>query len=636
MLVENKYKRRIRWFWAICLSFVSVSCVNHIAGGLEEGSVPIAFSVKIQGGDTRIVDNAFESGDEAGLFAVSGGGDMAGERYIDNLRLVHDGEESMIPEREIFYPDGENLLDMYCYYPYQKAGMESGMSKMKVRVLPDQHDEKELSASDFLVAEALQIAGSPDPVELNFKHRFCKIRLVLVPSAEESVDELLEADPHIVASGFCTEAEYDFPTGTFGGLSSPVDIVPYGNWKKRDGCLVGKEFIAIPQANTNGSQMFTMDWNGKIYVCPMPEIEMKSNVVCEININAFQSTSHTLDGAIGSITDWGETQQGESDTQVSLASVKTAVLSFESSKVYRIYRNGTAVAEVCKEYLLSEEQGLDAQALVAYPVHDDLADLTHGVVLQLMGAEGPVHGGSIEWATEGDSFVYTSGARQPVTEFYINGSDSICLDAPEDIACINISSYQLRDIRNGELETYPIVKVGTQYWMGEDLRAKGYGRSNRKLEKIVSLGQAGYLVNRECYFYTGEALLAGEMAPYGWRIPTKQDWERLAAYVGQSAARLKEGTWKGFTDSDTVCPSTNETGLAILPNGLYSLNEDGKLIFYNWQLSAAYWIGGESPCTLTEESVMLKGNSNELGFAGNRPKGEKSCYAGLSIRCVME
>ena len=233
------------------------------------------------------------------------------------------------------------------------------------------------------------------------------------------------------------------------------------------------------------------------------------------------------------------------------------------------------------------------------------------------------------------STVYDLTNENTIKELYIDSSGNICLDKPENVANINVSCYTLRDIRGGELQTYSIVKVGGQYWLGEDLRASRYSKSDVSLALIAQLGYAGYLKNKNCYFYTGEALLAGELAPYGWRIPARQDWDRLVNYVGQDVSRLKAGTWKGFTDSDMVSPVTNDTGLGVFPNGLYIFDGEGNTAHYNWQTTAAYWIGGDEPCTLTEESIMMKGNSNEVSFGGNHPKGEE-CYAGLAIRCIKK
>lgn len=635
-------KSRQTWTLAALIAATMTSCVNHIDDEIQIGTIPIRFSVEVQKATTKIADNNFENGDEAGLFAMLSSQGIDQQRYIDNLRLVCDGKTTMIPEREIFYPEGESTLDIFSYYPYQKSGIEPGKSQLTVYTQADQSEHNLFSTSDFLTAEAPQTSSSPDPVVLNFEHRFTKIKLKLTPTEGESLSDLLNSNPKIIASGFYTEAKYDFLTGTFSELATPADIIPYGEWEKDDDCLTGKEFIVIPQENTDGKQSFTMEWNGKIYVCPMPSLEMESDVVCEININAFQSTSHTLSGAVSSIKEWGSTQKGESDTDVNLSSVKIAALSFEPSKVYRIYHNSTPVAEICKEYLLSAEQDLQTKALVAYPVHNGETDLTQGTVLQLLGTSEAIHGGTIQWDIEKSTFSYTPGNSQPIREFYIDENERISLTEPETPAHINISSYTLRDLRGGELQTYPIVKVGTQYWMGEDLKTTRY-RSGVALTKVTQLGKAGYLIheedNQEYYFYTGEALLAGEMAPHEWRIPQKSDWDQLKTYIGNNASLIKGGTWASPIDNDSIYLAANETGLGILPHGLYIFNKKEETQHYNWATGAAYWISGEEACSLTDEAILLMGNNNEIGTGGSHPKehpeGDNS-YAGLSIRCIKQ
>ena len=648
--IYTSKNRRITTLAALA-TFALTSCVNHINDEIQIGTTPITFSVKVQRNSTRIVDNNFESGDEAGLFATLSSQGIDQQRYIDNLRLVCDGSTTMIPEREIFYPEGENTLDIFSYYPYEKSGIEPGNSQLAVQIHTDQSDRSLFSASDFLTAEVSQISSSPDPIELSFKHRFAKIRLVLTPKEGESLSDLFKANPRIIASGFCTEAKYDFQTETFSELAKPADIIPYGEWEKDDNSLTGKEFIVIPQANTDGKQSFTMEWNGKIYVCPMPQLEMESDVVCEINIEAFQSTSYTLSGVVSSIKEWGSVQEGESTTDVNLSSVKIAALSFEPSKVYRVFHNSIAVAEVCKEYLLSPEHGLQTKALVAYPVRNEKTDLTQGTILQLLGTSESVHGGSIRWNEEGNIANYAPGNSLPISEFYIDEEDRICLTKPESPARINISSYTLRDVRKNEPQTYPIVKIGTQYWMGEDLRATQY-RNGTPLEQIHQLGKAGYLIyeheesKQKCYFYTGEALLAGEMAPYDWRIPKTSDWDQLKAYIGDNASLIKSGTWESPVNGNPTCSATNETDLNILAHGLYIFGktkepqkDNWTIKHYNWGTGAAYWISGEEACSLTDKAIMLLGNTNEVGTGGNHPKdhpeGDNS-YAGLSIRCIKE
>ena len=104
-------------FFLSCLT----ACVNSIDSEpvVEEGDIPIHFSVKIEKTTTtKVTNNFFDKGDQLGLYAVLSGKSMEEERYIDNLLLKSDGNETLQPEKDVFYPEGEDAaLDFVGYYP---------------------------------------------------------------------------------------------------------------------------------------------------------------------------------------------------------------------------------------------------------------------------------------------------------------------------------------------------------------------------------------------------------------------------------------------------------------------------------------------------------------------------------------
>ena len=521
------------------LCLFSAACVNNIGEEYQPGNIPMTFSVKeISSTHTKVSGNSFDKEDEIGLFATFSDVDIDQDRYIDNLRLISNGNAELIPEREIFYPEGDAELDIMAYYPYDKGGIEAGSSCLQVSVQSNQSSAANLSASDFLMAQVEEVGGSEAPIELEFEHKLTKIEIALSVSEDEDIDDLLEADPYIIASGFKTRAQYNVLSDSFNGMEHVVDIVPYGKWEKKGGKLVGKEFIIIPQENDEDEQAFIMEWNGRLYTCPMPDIEMESNTVCEIDIHAFQATSSTLSTATANIKEWEYSTEAEGDTEYDLSTIRIASLSFKDSYVYRVYYENKPVAEVCKEYLLADDASLSSEAIVVYPVQNEEAELSQGIVLRVENEELPIHGGNIRWDEADNTFEYTEGKLAPVTQFYIDGSGAISLSKPSRPAHVNVKAHSLRDTRGGELQEYPIVKVGTQYWMREDLRATGYqeaiGGDLRKLTRLS--GKSGYMVQGDTYFYPGETLLEGELAPYGWKIPDADDWDRLIAYIHRDAS----------------------------------------------------------------------------------------------------
>ena len=519
----NKYSLTSIGLLCLLLS----ACVNNIIGeDAQPGNIPMTFTVKeISSTSTKVSGNSFDKEDEIGLFATFSDVDIDQDRYIDNLRLISNGDSELIPEREIFYPEGDAELDIVAYYPYDKDGIEAGSSTLPISVQSNQSTAANLSASDFLMAQVKEVSGSEAPIELEFEHKLTKIEIALSVAEDEDIDDLLEDDPYIIASGFKTRAQYDVLSGSFENLEHAVDIIPYGKWEKKGGKLVGKEFIIIPQDDDDGEQAFVMEWNGRIYTCPMPDIEMESNMICEIDIRAFQTTSSTLSSATASIKDWEYSTEAESDTEYDLSTIRIASLSFKDSHVYRVYYENKPVAEVCKEYLLSDDASISSEAVVVYPVQNEEADWSQGTVLRLEGEEQPVHGGRIQWDETDNTFEYAKGESEPITQFYIDGSGAISLSKPSRPAHINVKAYNLGDMRGGELQEYPIVKIGTQYWMREDLRTTRYqeaiGGELRKLTRLS--GKSGYIVQGDTYFYPGETLLEGELAPYDWKIPDADD-----------------------------------------------------------------------------------------------------------------
>lgn len=638
---RNALKRevcKILYAVPISLALINTSCINKIGDDIEEGTIPISFSTKISKSTTKVTTSAFELGDRVGLFAMLTSTSLNNQRYIDNLCLECGEDALLIPEKEVFYPEGDATLDFISYYPYHKEGISNGNSILNISVEANQSTKVKHSVSDFLTAKVNKVQSGNEPVELTYKHQLAKINITLSPKEGENADDILKANPKIIATGFNTQALYDLQTGNISGLTTKADISPFGNWKKQsNGTLSGKEFIIIPQEDTNGEQAFLLEWNGKLYTCPMPAVTMKGNTEFEISIDAIQATSQVLNCITSSIKAWEYQENGQSENNHNLTGVRIAALSFSTSDVYRVYYQSMPVAEICKEYLYSANN-IASRAIVVYPVVNEKTDLQKGDVLQLLDEKGKVHGGNVSWDTEKNSLTYTAGNSEIIESFYINENGKITLVKPNTPTTINVSNYQIRDIRNGKLQTYPIVKIGTQYWMKEDLQATYYLDKTPVTFK-TKLGEgAGYFQddNKTLFFYNGEALLKGELAPLGWKVPNKEDWNKLITYINNSASTLKSGIWKTFNAEQEISPVTNLSGLSILPNGLYTEGKDtGNPLHGNAGTTAVHWINGDTQGTLAEDGILLMGNTDLVTFGSNKVK-NKDYYQAFSIRCIKE
>ncbi len=165
------------------------------------------------------------------------------------------------------------------------------------------------------------------------------------------------------------------------------------------------------------------------------------------------------------------------------------------------------MAEICKEYLVTPD--FSSQAIVVYPMKEDgTADLSRGLVAQLLGKTGKVHGGNVVWDTENHSLNYTPGTLPARNNIYVmaNGEVSLSVAMGDDVLQVLALEDVARDVRGGMIHNYPLVKIGTQYWMRDNLKASFYidGNEIPKLDAVTD-GAVGYLqseANATYYFYT--------------------------------------------------------------------------------------------------------------------------------------
>lgn len=622
------------WIALFCL-FANTSCINQIEPQLTEGNIPITFSAKVKQTETKVTGSLFDKGDRIALYATLSGNGLESSRYLNNLLLTSGDGNQLIPQRDVFYPeDNSATLDFVCYYPYTAEGLPEGSSKLPFAVQTDQSQKGNLSLSDLLVARKNNVKSSTSTVSLEFGHKLAKLKIALIPGEGEDLDEILEADPKIVAAGFCTQTEYDLEADAFDQLGQTADIIPGGSWKKEDGKLTGKEFIVIPQSTADG-QLLQMEWNGRIYSCLIPELEtVDSNTQYELNINATQSNSEQLTGIVATIAPWEEGTRQETDNTSPNASLHLSVLSVAESNVYHVHANGKVIAEICKEYLKNDQ--LDAQALVAYPMgKGETADLDRGTVLQLSGNAGNSCGGSLAWNKDDNSFTYTPGSLPAIGQVYFDAAGNVLTEQPEQPLDINVIAYTIRDMRS-ELQRYPIVKIGTQYWMRSNLKATAY-RDGTPIDKQTQLGNGPSYFKPSDYdlcFYNGEALLNKEIAPDGWQLPSKADWEKLLQYVDGKAAPLKTGKWEVL-----IQDSENSKQPAAVDNtslfGLYATGIWVRGKHSNPYKMTGLWTWEAETQSLPEQTLFFMGEEDKAVW-DNTKSGEGDFYKALAVRCLRQ
>lgn len=643
-----KRHRLLNWFGLglfIGLVAVCTSCVNSIS---EDDSpdrpdvpaerVPITFKVKSGTSSTRAEGSYFSEGAQIGLYAMLTGTAVSGERYIDNAELLAGAGNVLVPTSDLFYPEGtDNALDFISYFPYRPEGAAAGEATVAVSLQSDQTSAANYLQSDFLLAKKDNKAADSNTVELEYEHKLTKVCVVLTPGVGESAADMLKASPRLIATDFYTRGSYNLMTGEIRvDEESKADIYPSGTWKIEEGKLVGKEFIVFPQS-VSSRQMLQLEWNGRVYSC-MVTAEESQDVKGKqfvIDVNLVQKEAGMLAGVIAGIKDWPtEAVRTESAGGNDYKGLHLDILSFSTSNVYRVHASNKPVAEICLEYLKSDD--LNSRAIVTYPLDaEGKSEMDQGTLLRLLDSDEAVCGGTLRWDEADNTFSYTAGTSPGAGVVYFDADGGCHLSPEGQMADVSVVRYTIRDTRDGSIVEYPVVKIGTQYWMRSNLQATLY-RDRRALQQIVSLGSTpGYLHadGSEFYFYNGEALLQGELSPSGWKIPSKSDWEKLEGYVGGDASLLKDGTW-GYLGNSTngetqVAPVLNSSMMHLLPSGMWFNGEhyaEGRM--------SAFW-SLEEDGTIPDKTVFFTGQENTVIWNGTKITGQ-DYYKGLSIRCVRK
>lgn len=623
-----------------CISFLMISCVNSISDEsetAESGDVPIRLAATMEGGAfTRMTDTAFEEGDRAGLFATTPTGALDGKRYIDNAVTEYQSDGMLLSIQPLFYPENDVPIDFFCYYPYRREGIPKGEKVLTVSVPADQSSDEAWDSARFLTATAKQVTATDETLNLDFRYRLSKVVIRLKPTGSLTADALLNANPAVIGTSFLTKGDYNPADHSFANLSEPSDIVPHGEWKKSAAgdMLIGKEIVVMPQEIGALDRNIAIELGGKIYREDIEQKTLRGGDKCTITITLSPSDSNLIGGITVSISDWNDVGEAGSETTDSHDAIHTAIFSFRKSNVYRACHEGEVVAEVWQECLIDDTQAW--QAVTAYPMTaDGECDLKNGLLLKIDEASGMKCGGRLSWNDDGLGYTYTEGTELGAVDvFYVAADGSLTLESSDNTRPVTLNCYTYLDCRDRQLTEYPLTKIGTQIWMAKNLCAISYA-DGTALERQTLLGYTGcyYKVeSKEVYFYNGETLMAGEMAPDGWQIATEEEWAQLKSYIRNNVSLLKAGTWSQRVDKDKeVAPVSDLTNFHAYPVGIWmdagQLCIDEMVVYWSWNAAE------NKPATYL---TALIGEENTFYETNPAYYERDSEYKGAAIRCIKK
>lgn len=310
--------------------------------------------------------------------------------------------------------------------------------------------------------------------------------------------------------------------------------------------------------------------------------------------------------------------------------------TFTDNDVMRVMADGQQVAEVCLEYINSA----DARLTVVYPMGaDGRADLKHGWCAD--------NGGTVVWDRENNTCQYVPGTSEPATTVYLHDSQ-FGTAAVADAVATQLEADVIVDKRGDEKNIYRTVKIGTQYWMAQNLNATKY-LNGQPVTFIASANTAKWKADtagayhvfadddefRNAYgpLYNGYALTNSQgLCPAGWEVPELSDYQRLKTYLGsQSGLKMKSDAAGAWNTSEGSVPN-NLSGFTAFAAGYYMVSGDGD---YGLGTDAWFW-------TRTEYTDPLAGtglNTVRLNYATkaltiySESSHSRSTF-GHSLRCI--
>ncbi len=225
---------------------------------------------------------------------------------------------------------------------------------------------------------------------------------------------------------------------------------------------------------------------------------------------------------------------------------------------------------------------------------------------------------------------YTTGDRLKFTG--ISGIYSIVMtDIPVSDKTISFNFIACTD---GDNNNYPVVMIGTQVWMAENLKTTKYNDGTAIplsvlafWNELITPAYCWNNIDKATYgaLYNWYAVSTGKLCPTGWHVPIDAEWINLATYLGGldvAGGKLKEaGTTHWLYPN---LGATNETGFTALPGGRHGTLDDN--VGYG-----GYWWSFTEFYPLYAYGVFMHYNLSELaGIYG------LSEYEGYSVRCLSD
>jgi uncharacterized protein (TIGR02145 family) len=198
---------------------------------------------------------------------------------------------------------------------------------------------------------------------------------------------------------------------------------------------------------------------------------------------------------------------------------------------------------------------------------------------------------------------------------------------------------------------YKTVKIGTQTWMAENLKTTRFNDGTAIPNVTDNIAWQNAVTPAYCWYnntkagnekngilYNGYTAQNMKLAPIGWHVPTKAEWETLINYLIANGYNF-DGTTTGNKIAKSLASTTNwEIGnnLGAVGNTIADNNKSGFSalpaglrtdLFYQINTRTTFWFRDFTPIA---NAYRINYNNPDLLTVGV-PE-----YYGYSVRCVKD
>ena len=249
--------------------------------------------------NSRATDEAFEEGDNIGLFVVNHNTDgsettlKTNGNYIDNTLLTY-CNSAWSSTTPLYWKDESTHADFYVYYPYTTT--ISNVETLPYQVKTDQSNLADYKTGDLLIGKATDVKPTPNAVNINAKHMMSQMVITLRAGNGFTESSLASADVHVKINRLKTNANVSLSTGEVNATGDATDITPL-----KDGTRY--KALIVPQTVADGN-LITVNVDGRDF-----------NLAKASNFHAFETgkqynftvtLSKTSNGVNVGITKWEE------------------------------------------------------------------------------------------------------------------------------------------------------------------------------------------------------------------------------------------------------------------------------------------------------------------------------------------